>query len=115
MMNKMSAFKIKIESETPSHPIILEPKAIGEIGNAGGLWRRLQVLECAGAQGWPASPSGGDIHSYTRWCRAGHRLLIKDSCKEHAVIWAFKSSLKLGSCSQGCFSWQLTPCEVYNW
>ena len=46
MMNKISAFKIKIGSETAPHQIIPEPEAIGEIGWA--LWSRLKVLECAG-------------------------------------------------------------------
>lgn len=95
---KIPAFKAKIGSKTAPHWIILEPEAIREI--RWSLRTRLKVLECTKTQGWPTAPSGGDIHSYTSFW-ASHRVSIKDGWKEHAVLWAFKSSLKLGSCSQG--------------
>ena len=80
------------------HQVILEPEAMGEIGNTNGLsGAGCTVLECS-ESAWLLSCAIWWGHSFLHLLLVlgGPRLSIKKHCKERTVIWAFKSSLKLG-------------------
>ena len=77
--------------------VILEPEAMGEIHNTdwflGACWKGLECPERA----WLLSGTICWRHFSLHLLLAlgSHKLSVKERCKEHTVVWALQSFLKL--------------------